>query len=109
DKKVSQLTLTGQQMVEIARAISRQASVILMDEPTSALSGRETQALLSLMRRLKANGVAIVFISHRLEEILQVVDRIIMMRDGRRVSTMPVAQATEDTIIRAMVGRSVEL
>lgn len=109
DKKVSELTLAGQQMVEIARAISRQASVILMDEPTSALSGRETQALLSLMRRLKANGVAIVFISHRLEEILQVVDRIIVMRDGRRVATMPVAQATEDTIIRAMVGRSVEL
>jgi ABC-type sugar transport system ATPase subunit len=109
DKRVSELSLAAQQMVEIARAISRQASVILMDEPTSALSGRETQALLSLMRRLKANGVAIVFISHRLEEILQVVDRIIVMRDGRRVSTMPVAEATEDSIIRAMVGRTVEL
>jgi ABC-type sugar transport system ATPase subunit len=109
DRRVSELSLAAQQMVEIARAISRQASVILMDEPTSALSGRETQALLTLMRRLKANGVAIVFISHRLEEILQVVDRIIVMRDGRRVSTMPVAEATEDTIIRAMVGRTVEL
>jgi ABC-type sugar transport system ATPase subunit len=109
DRKVSDLSVAAQQMVEIARAVSRQASVILMDEPTSALSSRETEALLHLMQRLKANGVAIVFISHRLEEVRQVVDRIIVMRDGQRVMTMPAAEATEEKIIRAMVGRTVGL
>jgi ABC-type sugar transport system ATPase subunit len=109
DKKVADLTVAAQQMVEIARAISRQANIILMDEPTSALSSRETEALLSLMRRLKAGGVAVVFISHRLEEIRQVVDRVIVMRDGQRVATMPAAEASEERIIRAMVGRVVGL
>ena len=109
DIKVSELTVAAQQMVEIARAISRQATLILMDEPTSALSSRETQALLQLMQHLKANGVAVVFISHRLEEVLQIADRIIVMRDGQRVATMPIAEATEDKIIRSMVGRSVGL
>jgi ABC-type sugar transport system ATPase subunit len=109
DTKVGQLTVAAQQMVEIARAISRKASVILMDEPTSALSSREAQALLGLMRRLKAGGVSVVFISHRLEEVRQVVDRVIVMRDGQRVATMPVGEASEERIIRAMVGRSVGL
>src|SRR5215217_6493154 len=96
DKKVSELTVAAQQMVEIARAISRQANLILMDEPTSALSSRETQTLLTLMQHLKTSGVSVVFISHRLEEILQVADRIIIMRDGQRVATMPVAEANEE-------------
>jgi ABC-type sugar transport system ATPase subunit len=108
-KKVGELTVAAQQMVEIARAISRQASLILMDEPTSALSGRETQALLTLMRRLQASGVAVVFISHRLEEIRQVADRVIVMRDGQRVATLPAAEASDERIIRAMVGREVGL
>jgi ribose transport system ATP-binding protein len=109
DTKVSALTVAAQQMVEIARAISRQATIILMDEPTSALSSRETQALLQLMQHLKANGVAVVFISHRLDEVLQIVDRIIVMRDAQRVATMPIAEATEEKIIQSMVGRSVGL
>jgi ribose transport system ATP-binding protein len=109
NKKVGELTVAAQQMVEIARAISRQASLILMDEPTSALSSRETQVLLSLMRRLQASGVAVVFISHRLEEVRQVVDRVIVMRDGQRVATMPGAEASDELVIRAMVGRAVEL
>jgi ribose transport system ATP-binding protein len=109
DKKVSELTVAAQQMVEIARAISRKATVILMDEPTSALSSRETQLLLGLMRRLKASGVSVVFISHRLEEIRQVVDRVIVMRDGQRVATMPATDASEEQLIRAMVGRTVGL
>jgi ABC-type sugar transport system ATPase subunit len=108
-RKVGELTVAAQQMVEIARAISRQASLILMDEPTSALSSRETHALLGLMRRLQAAGVAVVFISHRLEEVRQVVDRVIVMRDGQRVATMPAAEAGEERIIRAMVGRAVGL
>lgn len=109
DTLVGSLTVAAQQMVEIARAISRQANLILMDEPTSALSSRETQTLLTLMQHLKVSGVSVVFISHRLEEILQVADRIIIMRDSQRVATMPVAEASEEKIIRAMVGRTVGL
>lgn len=107
DKKVQELPVAAQQMVEIAKAISRNARLILMDEPTSALSSKEVVTLLNLMRRLQEKGVAVVFISHRLDEVLQVTDRIIVMRDGRRVGEMTREEATEEKIIRAMVGRQV--
>jgi ABC-type sugar transport system ATPase subunit len=109
NKPVRELPVAAQQMVEIAQAVSQNASLILMDEPTSALSSKEVDALFELMRRLKERGVPVVFISHRLEEILQVVDRIIVMRDGRRVGTLPISEATEEKIIRMMVGRDVGL
>jgi len=109
DRMVKDLTVAAQQMVEIAKAVSRNASLILMDEPTSALSSKEVDALFALMHRLKAKGVSVVFISHRLEEVLQVVDRIIVMRDGRRVGTLSREEATETSIIRLMVGREVGL
>ena len=109
DKLVKELTVAAQQMVEIAKAISRNASLILMDEPTSALSSKEVDALFKLMRRLTEKGVGVVFISHRLEEVLEVVDRIIVMRDGHRVGTMARAEATETNIIQMMVGREVGL
>jgi ribose transport system ATP-binding protein len=79
-KRVRELTVAAQQMVEIAKAVSKNASLILMDEPTSSLSSKEVDALFNLMHRLKAKGVSVVFISHRLEEVLEVVDRIIVMR-----------------------------
>jgi ribose transport system ATP-binding protein len=106
---VKDLTVAAQQMVEIAKAVSQNARIILMDEPTSALSSREVDALFGMMRRLKEQGVPVVFISHRLEEIMQVVDRIIVMRDGRRVGTLPIAEASEEKIIQLMVGRKVGL
>ena len=109
DRLVKDLTLASQQMVEIAKAISRNANLLLMDEPTSALSGKEVDALLDLMRRLKQRGVSVVFVSHRLEEVLRVVDRIIVMRDGRRVGILPVADASESKLIHLMVGREVGL
>ena len=109
DRMVKDLTVAAQQMVEIAKAVSRNASLILMDEPTSALSSKEVDALFALMHRLKAKGVSVVFISHRLEEVLQVVDRIIVMRDGCRVGTLSREEATETSIIRLMVGREVGL
>ena len=109
DKLVKELTVAAQQMVEIAKAISRNASLILMDEPTSALSSKEVDALFNLMHRLAERGVGVVFISHRLEEVLEVVDRIIVMRDGHRVGTMARAEATETNIIQMMVGREVGL
>ncbi len=92
---VKDLTIASQQMVEIAKAVSRNAYLLLMDEPTSALSSKEVEALFDLMRRLKQKGVSVVFVSHRLEEVLRVADRIIVMRDGRRVGTLPAAEATE--------------
>ena len=109
DKLVKELTVAAQQMVEIAKAISRNASLILMDEPTSALSSKEVDALFSLMGRLKEKGVGVVFISHRLEEVLEVVDRIIVMRDGHRVGELARAEATKTKIIQMMVGREVSL
>jgi ribose transport system ATP-binding protein len=108
-KLVTELAIASQQMVEIAKAVSRNAYLLLMDEPTSALSSKEVDALFNLMRRLKQKGVSVVFVSHRLEEVLRVVDRIIVMRDGRRVGTLPVAEASESKLIRMMVGREVGL
>ena len=104
---VKYLTVAAQQMVEIAKAVSHNARVILMDEPTSALASREVEALFAMMRRLKERGVPVVFVSHRLNEILEVVDRIIVMRDGHRVGTLSRAEATEEKIIQLMVGRKV--
>lgn len=109
NKRLRELTVAAQQMVEIAKAVSQNASLILMDEPTSALSSKEVDALFALMRRLKEKGIPVVFISHRLEEILQVVDRIIVMRDGRRVGSLSISEATEAKLIRLMVGREVGL
>ncbi|MFN8439543.1 MAG: sugar ABC transporter ATP-binding protein [Caldilineaceae bacterium] len=109
NKRVGELTVAAQQMVEIAKAVSRNAQLILMDEPTSALSAREVDALFAMMRRLKEKGVAVVFISHRLDEVRRIVDRIIIMRDGERVGSLPISEASEETIIRMMVGRDVAL
>lgn len=106
---IRELNVAAQQMVEIAKAVSHKASLILMDEPTSALSSREVEALFALMRRLKDKGVAVVFVSHRLDEVRQIVDRVVIMRDGRRVGALPIAEATEEKIIRMMVGRDVGL
>jgi ribose transport system ATP-binding protein len=106
---VKDLTLASQQMVEIAGAVSRNAYLLLMDEPTSALSSKEVDALFDLMRRLREKGVSVVFVSHRLEEVLRVVDRIIVMRDGHRVGTLPRAEASESKLIQLMVGREVGL
>jgi ribose transport system ATP-binding protein len=109
DRLVKDLTIASQQMVEIAKAISRNASLLLMDEPTSALSSKEVEVLLNLMQRLKQKGVSVVFVSHRLEEVLRVVDRIIVMRDGQRVATLSAEEANEAKLIHAMVGREVGL
>lgn len=108
DRRICDLTISSQQMVEIARAISRDAKLILMDEPTSSLSGSEVKTLFELIRRLRAKGVSIVFVSHRLEEVLQIVDRVAVMRDGRRVGTLGKG-ATESEIVQFMVGRSISL
>ena len=109
ETKVFDLTIAMQQMVEIARAVSRDARLILMDEPTSALSSKEVEKLFEIIQRLKNKGVSVIFISHRLEEILQIADRIIVMRDGHIVGTLSAVEATNEKIVRLMVGRVVGL
>ena len=85
---VRDLSIAQKQMIEIAKAVSMGARVLILDEPTAVLSGRETAALFDLMRRLKASGVAMVFISHLLSEILNECDRVTVLRDGQIVETM---------------------
>jgi ABC-type sugar transport system ATPase subunit len=106
DALVRDLSVAEQQMVEIAKALSLQVRVIIMDEPTSALSATEVQHLLAIMRDLKRAGIGVIFISHRLEEVLGICDRVTVLRDGRNVGSIAAADATEDQLIRMMVGRS---
>ena len=109
NKLLKDLTVAAQQMVEITKAVSRNANLILMDEPTSALSNKEVKAIFEIMNRLKEKGVSVVFVSHRLEEVMKIVDRVIVMRDGQRVGELPIQEASMEKIIRLMVGREVGL
>jgi ribose transport system ATP-binding protein len=105
--KVSDLTIAKQQMVEIAKAISFSSEVLIMDEPTAALTESEIEDLFESIRGLRNNGVGIVYISHRLEELKVISDRITVMRDGRYVDTVDTEKATIDEIIGMMVGRTI--
>ena len=101
------LTLAEQQTVEIARALSMEAKVIVMDEPTASLSAHEASQLRNIAKTLKAEGVAIVYISHRLEEVFEIADRVTVLRDGQFVSTRDIGDVTTDSLISEMVGREV--
>ena len=102
------LTLAAQQTVEIAKALSLKVRVLIMDEPTASLSAHESAQLFKLMRTLREQGVAILYISHRLEEVFALADRVTVFRDGKLVSSKPASQVTPDGAIRDMVGRTVE-
>jgi rhamnose transport system ATP-binding protein len=102
------LTLAAQQTVEIAKALSLKTRVLIMDEPTASLSAHEVAQLFKLVRTLRDQGVAILFISHRLEEVFEISDRITIFRDGRLISTQPASQVTTENAIRDMVGRDVD-
>jgi len=103
--KVSELSVAKQQMVEIAKALSFQAEVLIMDEPTAALTDSEIQELFRMIEQLRQKGVGIVYISHRMEELKQITDRITVMRDGCYVDTVLTESVTIDQIISMMVGR----
>lgn len=105
---VESLTIAQQQMVEVAKALSMDASLIVMDEPTSALTEKEVDALFSYMIKLRENGVSIIFISHRLNEIQRVSDRITILRDGKWIGTSEVRDLSQNDIVKMMVGREVE-
>jgi rhamnose transport system ATP-binding protein len=102
------LSVADQQIVEIAKALSLQAKVLVMDEPTAALTSVEVERLFDVMRTLREQGAAVLFISHRLEEVFASCQRVTIMRDGRFVSTAPIEDLTVDAIIRSMVGRDLE-
>ena len=101
------LSIADQQIVEIAKALSLDARVIVMDEPTAALSAAEVARLFDMVRALCAGGAAVLFISHRLEEVFEICQRVTVMRDGRHVLTSELAGLTADDLVRAMVGRQV--
>ena len=103
---VSDLPVAQQQLVEIARALAFEAQVIVMDEPTAALSEREVDRLLEIVRSLKAQGVAVIYVSHKLDEVFAVADRITVLRDGQRIITEKSADLNEQKVIAAMVGRT---
>lgn len=105
---VGALPVSKQQMVEIAKALSINARVLIMDEPTSALTSREISDLFVLIRQLRSSGCGIVYISHRLEELKHIVDRVTIMRDGRFVLTAKFSEIDMDTIIAHMVGREIK-
>jgi ribose transport system ATP-binding protein len=104
--KVGDLTVAAQQMVEIARALSLNTEVLIMDEPTATLTDAEIQTLFDIIRQLRAHGVGVVHISHRLEELKLIADRVTVMRDGRYVDTVSAAETPIDRIISMMVGRT---
>ncbi len=105
--RVSALTVARQQMVEIARALSFNSEVLIMDEPTAALADTEIEELFHIIRQLQEKGVGIVYITHRLDELKRISDRITVMRDGRCIDTVPTLEASIDQVIRMMVGRTI--
>jgi ABC-type sugar transport system ATPase subunit len=102
---VSELSIGQQQMIEIAKAISYESRLIIMDEPTASLSHQETQTLLNLVKELKKQNIAIVYISHRLEEVFEISDRITVLRDGETVETLKTSEATTEILVKKMVDR----
>ncbi len=105
DARIAHLSLGRRQLVEIARALAARARVVIFDEPTSSLTERETRALMRTIRELRERGTAVVYISHRLVEVLELADRALVLRDGRRAAELCGAALTRDGLVEAMVGR----
>lgn len=108
DTPVSELSVAKKQIVEICKAINRNCRVIVMDEPSAVLSPKELNVLFQTMKKLTASGMTIVYISHRMEEIFLLADRVTVLRDGRHIATMPLAECDRATLIGLMVGRKIE-
>jgi rhamnose transport system ATP-binding protein len=108
DEPAGHLSAAQQQLVEIARALLRDARVLIMDEPTGPLTQKDAGSLFRLIRQLRARGVGVVYISHRLEEVFEVADRVTVLRDGRRIITAPVTAVKREDLIRHMVGRTLD-
>ncbi|QIZ36788.1 sugar ABC transporter ATP-binding protein [Saccharopolyspora sp. ASAGF58] len=107
-RRVALLSTAEQQRVELAKALAVQAKVLILDEPTASLTEREAEELFGIVRELTARGIAVLYISHRLDEIFEIGDRVTVMRDGAIVATRPVTELDEDRLVQLMVGRDVE-
>lgn len=105
NKKVSELSVAYMQLVEIAKSLTKNVKLLIMDEPTAPLTANETEILFGIMRMLKEKGVTIIYISHRLNEIFRVADRVMIMRDGKKISSHAIEEITKNDLIRGMVGR----
>jgi ribose transport system ATP-binding protein len=108
DALVRDLTVAQQQVVEIAKALSLDSRIIVMDEPSAALSPREVQGLFKIVEELKSQGIGIVYVSHRLDEIFKICNRVTVLRDGAYIDTKPIEDLTRETLIELMVGRKLE-
>ena len=104
-RMVADLSIGQKQMIEIARAISYDTKIIIMDEPTASLSQHETLTLIALIHKLRRQGIGIVYITHRLDEIFEIADRVTILRDGSTVDSLPIAEVTRDILVRKMVDR----
>jgi ribose transport system ATP-binding protein len=107
DQLVSTLTVAEMQRVEIAKALAIDAKVVIMDEPTATLAEKEIEDLFGVIRNLTSHGIAILYISHKLDEIFRIADRVTIMRDGKIVDTLPVSELDEDKLVHLMVGRDI--
>lgn len=108
ETKLRSLSVSDIQMIEILKAVNHNAEIIIMDEPTSAITNKEVERLFRKIEELKARGVSIIYISHKLEEIFQIADEITILRDGKMIATYPVEELDEKTVIELMVGRKIE-
>ena len=106
NRKVIALSIAQQQMVEIAKAIAIDAKIVVMDEPTSSLTDKEVERLFEIIEQLKSQGIGIIYISHKLEELFRICDRVTIMRDGQYVATKVIAETNQDELIALMVGRT---
>src|SRR5690606_41028062 len=102
--RVRERSVWRARMVEIAKAVSRDVRVLCMDEPTDVLTGRETEVLFDLVKRLVADGVAILYVSHKLEEVKAIADRVTILRDGHKIGTYDAAELTPVEMAKRMVG-----
>lgn len=108
DVKVEELTTGYQQIVEIAKAVSKNAKILIMDEPSAPLTNREVEAMFRIVETLKAEGVTVIYISHRLEEIFRLADRVSVLRDGQYIATKEIQDTDKDDLVRLMVGRTLK-
>ena len=104
-KEAGKLSVAYQQVVEICKALSRESSLLILDEPTSVLSSKESESLFSLLQRLKDGGTSVIYISHRLEEIFRICDRATVLRDGKNVDTVEIKEINEKKLVNMMIGR----
>ena len=109
DARVANLGVATKQMVEIAKALTFDSRILILDEPTAALTNKEVDTLFETIRKLQAQGVSMLYISHRLDEIFQIADRVTVIRDGEHVHTEDVAEVTKDELVAWMVGRTLTI